>query len=290
MDASVNTQIRRGRTIFSNIFTKQQMINNGSYVSAAKLTTGAEGSNFVPLNQSTGAVDTSPAEFTALAGFAIPPPPVTSSSGSYFFPSSETTSAYLTVAANSDFSMGMGDFTVEWFQYLQAPKSFPRIFSLGSYEAGITMAVSIEGDLFYFWVNQSPLFGVSVSSVDVWTHFAVVRFNGSITVYMNGAPIAAPLSNTANMTDNVNNLVIGNESTPTNEASFTGYLTNFRIVKGTAIYRANFTVPRAALTPVPGTVLLLNALSPSNLTSDSSGSNKVITSTNVVWDGSSAFI
>jgi hypothetical protein len=266
------------------------MINNGSYISTAKLTTGAEGSNFVPLNQSTGAVDTSPAEFTALSGFAIQPPPLTNSSGTYFFAKSELNFAYLSIPNNTDFSLGTGDFTIEWFQYLQNPNSFPRIFSLGSYNfGGITMAVSIENGLFYFWMNQIPQFGVAVSSVNVWTHFAIVRLAGTITVFMNGVPIAAPLFNNANLIDNINNLVIGNESRPIYDASFTGYLTNFRIIKGAAIYIVNFTVPKGPLTKVSGTVLLLNAINPNDITFDSSGKNKVINNTNVTWSGVSAF-
>jgi hypothetical protein len=144
------------------------------------------------------------------------------------------------------------------------------------------MAVSIEEGQFYFWINASPLFGTNVSTENEWEHFAVVRYGGSITVYMNGVPIAEPIINNGNMVDNVHNLVIGNESVPTEEASFSGYITNFRIIKGTAHYRTTFTPPSESLTVIPGTVLLLRADDPNNLTRDATG--KTVVNTRVSWD------
>ena len=282
MDASFRTNIVMGRTVFSNVLTKQLMINAGTYKSAATLTAGGEGANATILNQATGGVFTTPQEFATINGFAVPPPLPPVQSGSYYFPNSETNYGYLTIANSPDFSMGTGDFTIEWFQRLQTPTPFPRIFSLGSNIDGITMAVSIEEGQFYFWINASPLFGTNVSTENEWEHFAVVRYGGSITVYMNGVPIAEPIINNGNMVDNVHNLVIGNESVPTEEASFSGYITNFRIIKGTAHYRTTFTPPSESLTVIPGTVLLLRADDPNNLTRDATG--KTVVNTRVSWD------
>jgi hypothetical protein len=289
MDASTSTKIRIGRTVFSNVLTKQNMINNGTYVSAATLTAGGAGSNETPMAQYTGAIDTSTSEFDSLMGFAIAPPPVSVNSGSYNFPNDPNPYGYLTISNSPDFSLGTQDFTIEWYQYLQTPNAYPRIFSLGSYSDAITMAVSIEDGLFYLWINQAPLIGVTVSTLDTWTHFAVVRRSGSIVVYMNGTPIAAPITNNANMIDTTHNLVIGNESIPAAESAFTGYLTNFRIVKGTAVYLSNFTPQRFPLEAVTGTVLLLSALNPASITVDSSNSHKPIVNTNITWSGVSAY-
>ena len=289
MDASTSTKIRIGRTVFSNVLTKQNMINNGTYISAATLTAGGAGSNETPMAQYTGAVNTSTSEFDSLMGFSIAPPPVSVNSGSYNFPNDPNPYGFLTISNSPDFSLGTGDFTIEWYQYLQNPNSFPRIFSLGSYSDGITIGVSIEAGTFYLWINQAPLIGANVSTVDTWTHFAIVRRSGSIIVYMNGAPIAAPIANNANMIDTIHNLVIGNESIPSSEAAFTGYLTNFRMVKGTAVYLSNFTPSRSPLEAVTGTVLLLSALNPASITVDSSNSHKPIVNTNVTWSGVSAF-
>lgn len=289
MDASLRTNIVMGRTVFANVLTKQVMINAGTYKSAATLTAGGAGANLTILNQATGGVFTTPNEFVTINGFGKPPPPLPNpvSSGSYYFANATTDYGYLTIANNPDFSMGGGDFTIEWFQKIESPNSFPRIFSLGTYESAITMAVSIEGGTFYFWINNQPLFATSITVDNVWTHFAVVRNEGMLTLYINGTPIGEPISNNAVMVDSINNLVIGNESTPSYDASFSGYLSNLRIIKGVAHYTASFTPPTESLTVIPGTVLLLKADNPQNLTQDSTG--KTVVNTNVIWDVAAPF-
>jgi len=263
------------------------MINNGVYLTRALPTVGGAGSNTIILDNSMGGLFTTPSEFTKLNSFVYEPPPIVNNGGSLLFPANPY--GYLTIPNNSDFSFGSGDFTVEWFQYLTNPNSFPRVFSLGSVSSAVTMGVSIESGLFYLWINNTPLFGTPVSVLDTWVHFAVVRFLGTVTVYLNGVPISSPIINSTALVDTINNLAIGNESDQLAESAFTGYITNFRMVKGTAVYTSNFTAPRGELTAVPNTVLLITAQNPSSAFADSSGTGKSITSTNVVWESNSPF-
>jgi hypothetical protein len=44
--------------------------------------------------------------------------------------------------------------------------------------------------------------------------------------------------------------VVGNTNTFATNAAFVGYITNFRLVKGLAVYTGNFTVPTSALTAI----------------------------------------
>jgi hypothetical protein len=68
---------------------------------------------------------------------------------------------------------------------------------------------------------------------------------------------------TANVTGvSVNNsaevVKVGDYTTAGGGLPFSGYLSGFRIVKGTAVYTANFTPPTAPLTAITNTSLLLN--------------------------------
>lgn len=289
MDASFNTQIIKDRTVYSNILTKQLMINQGTYESASRITVGSGGSNIVPLSQAIGSVFVTPTEFNVINGFFYQPPSIVSLAyGSLLFPNSDVNYGYLTVPNSPDFSMGTGDFTIEWFQSLQNPNSYPRIFSIGSNADSATIAVSIEDGIFYVWINSTPMFGIAVNTLNAWNHFAVVRHNGSINVYQNGVPIGAPLMNNSSIVDNIHNLTIGNESIPAYASSFTGYLTNFRIVKGYAVYLTNFTTPTSQLLAITGTVLLI-VTAGQYPTRDMSGTNKVITPRHVTWNINSPF-
>jgi hypothetical protein len=51
---------------------------------------------------------------------------------------------------------------------------------------------------------------------------------------------------------------------------FNGYISNLRLVKGTALYTANFTPSQSVLPAVSGTSLLLNTLTSTNFTTDTS--------------------
>ena len=153
--------------------------------------------------------------------------------------------SYLRIPNTQEFNFGTGDFTIEWYQYQTDSNSFPRIFQIGSYDgAEISIGVSIEGGTFYYWRNNSA---TSVTSLDPsqyknqWVHFAISRASGTTQIFMNGTSIynTSVVTNFSSSSD----LVIGNESTPSNIAAFGGYMVYFSWVKGTALRTANFTVP-----------------------------------------------
>jgi len=167
---------------------------------------------------------------------------------------------YLTLPASTDWALGTGDFTIEWWQYMSATQnSFPRIFSVGSSgSGGASIAVSIEGGTFYFWENGNFTFSSVLSSyLTTWVHFAISRVSGQTSVYQNGTKLGSTFSDTNNIADSSSTLAIGTESTPTAVTYYTGYISNFRIIKGTGIYTANFVAPTTTLRAVSGTVALL---------------------------------
>jgi hypothetical protein len=296
MHASVHTNIVAGRVVFSNILTKQLMINNGTYLNRALPTAGGQGSNTVTLSQITGGVYTPPSVFNQLNAFAILPPPANSVIGSYFFPNSSTNYGFLSVPIDSDFNLGTGDFTIEWFQYINTDTISPIvIFSDGIKQNSLSSLkfyiVKEQNDPTNMSVILSSsdelLFVASVQTVDIlnsWVHFAVVAFSGYINVYKNGVPMGSPVQQVIDSTPISGNLYIGSSNGQAEQ--FTGNISNFRIVKGTAVYRTNFTIPTASLTAIPGTVLLLAI---NNAFVDVSGLNKMITNINVTYSNLSPF-
>jgi cytoskeletal protein CcmA (bactofilin family) len=89
-----------------------------------------------------------------------------------------------------------------------------------------------------------------------WNHIAIVRteteLGPSLVLYVNGIKVHTR-SAESNMFYNSNgNLYIGNGL---DNSKFNGYISNLRIVRGTAVYTSNFT-PAGPLTAIPGTVLL----------------------------------
>jgi hypothetical protein len=76
---------------------------------------------------------------------------------------------------------------------------------------------------------------------------------------MNGTSIGS-ISDTNNF-NGTNDLTISNESTPSLQSAFGGYITYFTWVKGVALYTANFTVSNDYPTLTDDYVLLLTASS-----------------------------
>ena len=214
-----------------------------------------------------------------------------STGGSLLFTASS--SSGISFANVADFQMGTGDFTIEWFQYqLSGSGTNQRIFSIGSWPSA-SIAVSQEGSdtskTFYAWLSSGNLIRSGINMQNSWIHYAICRSGSSLRVFQNGTQIGSTLSNSTNFNNTTQVLRLGNETTTTAGAAFNGYITNFHWVKGTALYTANFTRPSAPITPVANTKLLLLATSSGTALTDSSGTGKVGTATNVAWNALKPF-
>ena len=81
-------------------------------------------------------------------------------------------------------------------------------------------------------------------AVQQWHHIALVRNSGTLTLYVNGTAACSTTFTT--------NLTQENFSTSSLEN-----ICDLRIVKGAAVYTANFTPPTEPLTNIPGTLFLI---------------------------------
>lgn len=206
---------------------------------------------------------------------------------------SGTSTSNLSIPNDVDFRMGTGDFTIEWFQYmLSTNNSAPRIFSIGTYSTA-SIAVSIEGSAasrtFYAWISGANSIESGQNYNNQWIHFAITRSGTSLRIFKNGTQIGTTLTNSTNFNDTTHALRIGNETSTSTIAAFNGYITNFRWVKGTALYTSNFARPSTPLTSVPGTILLLLSTNSGTVTADSSGFGKTVSNNNVTWNSASPF-
>ena len=160
----------------------------------------------------------------------------------------QSTSSYLTTPGSDDRAVGTGDFIIEWFSYQSTLPLFQRIFTIGDFPT-MRIGVSIETGTFYYWAGNAFRYSsFSATTTNTWYHWAVVRSSGVTRVYRNGVLRGTQFADTNNITDTTTPLAIGNTNTFATNAAFIGYLTNFRWVKGLAVYTGNFTVPTGPLT------------------------------------------
>lgn len=197
--------------------------------------------------------------------------------------------SYLTVPASSDWAVGTGDFTVEWFQYQFPTGGNERVFSVNTWpSASIACSMESSVNTFYFWTNGNLINCGDISGIYTsWNHIAVCRASGTLNAYVNGSQVYSG-ANSDDITDSSNLLYIGTESTG-GGSDFLGYITNFQFVKGTALYNAPFTPPSAPITPDANAKLLLLASSDSEKLIDSSSQNKTVTNNGVDWNETTPF-
>ena len=172
------------------------------------------------------------------------------------------TSAYLSAPSNTALQFGTGDFTIEMWWYSQTlATAQPLIYHTD--DASITgtgeYAVVYNTSLgMRFYLNAGAAGTVSQGSTAGWTtntwyHVAVVKSGSTLTIYRNGVSIASG-SNTATVGAAVPTYIGGE---PFDPLYTTGYISNLRIVKGTAVYTANFTPSTTPLTAITNTSLLV---------------------------------
>jgi hypothetical protein len=181
-------------------------------------------------------------------------------------------SQYLSLASNAAFSFGTSDFTIETWIY---PNSLSgRLWFFDSNTDNVDL--NGNGGIFYF--GSGGIYNSAtntVITVGAWHHIALVRASGTVTLYVNGVSVMS--QNGIGYNSASNRAIEIAYSSSQGNGYFNGLMTNFRIVKGTAVYTSAFTPSTNPLTAVSGTQLLLKAASSETLVTDSSTNNLTVT-------------
>ncbi len=181
--------------------------------------------------------------------------------GSGYF---DGTGDYLSGSSSSQaFGFGTGDYTVEaWIspgtgsgsQCIVGGSSGCFAFRLGSSYGGYLTGLQVTRSQVADYDNCSFAF-----TPGQWYHIAVTRQSGVVRFFINGA--LQTTGNTANSGYNWPNetaFTVGTAATGAGNETYTGYISNVRVVKGSAAYTASFTPSTGPLTAISGTSLLLN--------------------------------
>jgi len=187
------------------------------------------------------------------------------------------TSSYLQVPDNAAFEIGSGAFTFESWIYLTGYS--PSYGGAGALFAAqiinkddnaarsytmqvIGTSTSWTSLVVNLFSNNTTLVTTSASfnfALNTWYHVAAVRSGTSLRLYVNGADIGGG-TNSTTAQDTSAAVQVGSESPYWVSQGygyyFPGYLSNVRIVKGTAVYTSAFTPPTAPLTNITNTSLL----------------------------------
>lgn len=167
----------------------------------------------------------------------------------------------------STIKLGSGNFTLECWVYITTHRNYNTIFdcrAVTTNATGLVLAVNSSGQLYVYnngYVLDSTTGSAATAiTANAWHHVALVRSgvaSGNLALYVDGARVAvSSAASSTNLSDAACTVGFGSSD---NAYYFLGYISNFRMIVGTAQYSGTtYTVPTAPFTAVSNTQLLIN--------------------------------
>ena len=181
----------------------------------------------------------------------------------------------LSIPSSANLALGTGDFTIElWVKPLNSNN---RLISWAG-TGGPLVYTNSSNQLTFANYGVADLLTTSGTvPLNLWSHCAVTRQDTTLRLFINGT-LAASTTNSTNFGQVAVNLGVDSST-----VYLKGYLSNVRVIKGTALYTSTFTPPTSILTNISGCQLLVchkNRLvddSPNNFAITRNGDAKVVT-------------
>lgn len=151
------------------------------------------------------------------------------------------------------------DFTMEcWFYSNVALTSNTILFdtrNTSSASTGVLFGINSSSKLVLVVLNNFDITGTTSIEAGQWYHLAVVRNSGTFEVFIDG--VSEATSSTSRNIQNASGITVGGKQlSSTSYDSPTGYISNARVVSGTAVYTSGYTAPTSPLTAITNTSLL----------------------------------
>lgn len=163
-----------------------------------------------------------------------------------------STDGVVTIADRPELDLTFRDFTIEWWEYRNSGGTNPTVAArnddtyspwiAGKLSGGNnTFLATHDGDGY----NEAEDLNISMGSIDLnqWNHFAVTRQGQTFRTFKNGTKITEVNRPDLYIRVNSDAMQIGKAQ---GGNFFNGYIDAFRIVKGTALYTADFTPDTSA--------------------------------------------
>ena len=161
--------------------------------------------------------------------------------GSMYF---DGTGDYLVLTGNVDnFVFGVGDFTIEFWLYLNANQTSIVYDQRASGAQGLYPELYINTNSIRFYTNSADRIVGATLNNQQWYHIALARSGTATKLFVNGTQSGSTYTDSNNYINGTNRPVIGASASSLGSDPFNGYIDDLRITKGVARYTTNFNAP-----------------------------------------------
>jgi len=199
-------------------------------------------------------------------------------------------SSYLSTANNAALQPATGDFTIEAWVYPTTSANQMILMEARTSGGGVPWFFSLgtpTSTAPYFYDGATSFTASTLLPINTWSYVAVTRVGTALRVFINGAQ-EVNATCTTNLTGSSLQTIGGSQFSGT--FALTGYVSNFRFIKGTGLYTSSFTPSIVPLTAITNTTLLLNTVSGAPLVDSSvSGFVQSVSGTTPTWNQASPF-
>jgi hypothetical protein len=156
----------------------------------------------------------------------------------------------LTVPANAAFTLGTNNFTIEFWlnQNYRGPYDSPFGYT-GTSQSFYWPIGTSQNFPYLSGTGTFSITGGTLPPLNTWNHYALVRNGFTMSYYLNGALVGTAMGNFT-LSAQTAPLVIGAQANASATNVISGNITNFRWVKGQAVYTSAFTSPTAPLSAI----------------------------------------
>jgi hypothetical protein len=167
---------------------------------------------------------------------------------------SDASSVYLgfTTSVGTSFQF-TGDFTIEGWVYYTTLSGDGSFYVISDGSTYLALNISMSAGVYNIYLNSgSPTSSFAHGiSVGTWAHVAMVRSGSTVTLYTNGVS-KGTITNSSTLGYSAPSI----NRTGGGVSGLIRYISNIRVVKGTAVYTSAFTPSTTPLTAITNTQLL----------------------------------
>ena len=207
------------------------------------------------------------------SGIAVQRQPEDNPTGSVVF---DGDSDHLTITDNGDLNFGSNDWTIECFLYARNlggstdgdsyERHYPIIqkgnsASNNQYDWRLYYGDhTSSGDVGYIYFDSSAascnFTNTHAIKRNQWRHIAIVRDGSTLRLFLNGVQVSTNSISSAIDNDYTEIKIGFNDLGAAGDTYHNGFISNLRVVNGTAVYKTNFAAPTKPLTNITNTKLL----------------------------------